>query len=214
MIADTSCVRANICTGLLRAHPGADQGFATGLPDVDAWAVRRFASLGFEMLVCQSFAKNFGLYCERVGALHVVACDAPSAAAALSQLEGLIRPMYSTPPAHGARIVATILGNAELTAEWRGELLCAMQRIARMRELLHAALVARGTPGSWSHVVQQIGMFSFTGLTEAQSVRMTDEFHVYMLRNGRISVAGLTEAKIALAADAMHAVVTDTKAEA
>ena len=170
--------------------------------------MRRFASRGFEMLVCQSFAKNFGLYCERVGVLHVVSADAASTAAALTHLEAIIRPMYSTPPAHGARVVATVLGSAALTAEWRSELLAAMQRIARMRALLRAALVARGTPGDWEHVTRQIGMFSYTGLTEAQSVRMVDEFHVYMLRNGRINVAGLTEAKVPLAADAIHAVVT------
>ena len=160
------------------------------------------------MLVCQSFAKNFGLYCERVGALHVVAADRASTAAALTHVEALIRPMYSNPPAHGARVVAEILASPELTAEWRAELLAAMQRIARMRELLHAALVARGTPGNWDHIVRQIGMFSYTGLTEAQSVRMVDEFHVYMLRNGRINVAGLIVEKVDLAADAIHAVVT------
>jgi hypothetical protein len=94
----------------------AYQGFASGDPAEDAWAVRHFASQGMEMLVSQSFAKNMGLYCERVGALHVVAADAASAAAALSNVEAIVRPMYSNPPAHGARIVAKVLGNAELRA--------------------------------------------------------------------------------------------------
>ena len=94
----------------------AYQGFASGDPAEDAWAVRHFASQGMEMLVSQSFAKNMGLYCERVGALHVVAADAASAAAALSNVEAIVRPMYSNPPAHGARIVAKVLGSAELRA--------------------------------------------------------------------------------------------------
>lgn len=94
----------------------AYQGFASGDPDTDAAALRMFVDRGFEMFVCQSFAKNFGLYCERVGALHVVAADAASANAVLSNVEVIVRPMYSNPPAHGARVVATILGNAELQA--------------------------------------------------------------------------------------------------
>ncbi len=94
----------------------AYQGFASGDPDEDAWALREFVRRGFEMVVCQSFAKNFGLYCERVGALHVVAADAASAAAVLSNIEVIVRPMYSNPPAHGAKVVARVLGDAALAA--------------------------------------------------------------------------------------------------
>lgn len=188
----------------------AYQGFASGDPDADAWAVRMFASKGMEMLVCQSFAKNFGLYCERIGALHVVAGDAASASAVLSMVEVIVRPMYSNPPAHGARVVAHILDHDDLAAEWRGELLAAMKRVQRMRSLLRAALEARGTPGTWAHITDQIGMFSYTGLTKAQSTRMVEEFHVYMLDSGRINVAGLNEATVPILADAIHAVVTTT----
>lgn len=92
----------------------AYQGFASGNPDIDAWSIRYFVDQGFEMFVCQSFAKNFGLYNERVGALHVVSNDAESAHAVLTNLEAIIRPMYSNPPQHGARIVSTILKNSEL----------------------------------------------------------------------------------------------------
>jgi aspartate aminotransferase len=187
----------------------AYQGFASGDPDADAWAVRDFAARGLEMLVCQSFAKNMGLYCERVGALHVLAADARSAAAVLTHVEVIARPMYSNPPAHGARVVAAVLGTPALDAEWRAELAGAMARVARMRAALRAALEARGTPGDWSHITAQAGMFSFTGLTPAQADRMVDDFHVYMLRSGRINVAGLSEATIDIAADAMHAVVCD-----
>jgi aspartate/tyrosine/aromatic aminotransferase len=166
------------------------------------------------MLVCQSFAKNFGLYCERVGALHMLAADAASVSAAASQLEAIIRPMYSTPPAHGARVVAAILRSPELAAEWRAELAAAMARVLRMRGLLRAALEARGTPGDWSHITTQIGMFSYTGLTPAQADRMVEEFHVYMTRSGRINVAGLSEATVPICADAIHAVVTGAPAPA
>lgn len=192
----------------------ADQGFASGDPDTDAWAVRYFVSRGFEMLVCQSFAKNFGMYCERIGCLHVVASDPASASAAGSQLETLVRPMYSNPPAHGARVVATILDTPDLAAEWRSELGAAMKRVSRMRTLLRDAVVARGTPGSWEHITQQIGMFSYTGLSPAQSHRMVEEFHVYMLSTGRINVAGLNEATVPICADAIHAVVTGAPAPA
>jgi len=190
----------------------AYQGFASGDPDEDAWAVRYFLARGFEMLVCQSFAKNFGLYCERVGALHVVAADAPSAAAALSQVESIVRPMYSNPPAHGARVVAAVLRSPELRASWLAELAAAMARVSRMRALLRAALEARGTPGGWAHVTEQRGMFSYTGLTPEQADRMVDDFHVYMLRSGRVNMAGLSEATVAACADAIHAVVTGAPA--
>jgi aspartate/tyrosine/aromatic aminotransferase len=99
----------------------AYQGFASGDPSEDAWAVREFARAGLEMLISQSFAKNMGLYCERVGALHFVAADRASASAVLSNVEAIVRPMYSNPPAHGARIVAQVLGSAELRkvrVEW------------------------------------------------------------------------------------------------
>jgi aspartate aminotransferase len=190
----------------------AYQGFSSGDPDEDAWAVREFASRGFEMFVCQSYAKNFGLYCERVGALHVIAADKGSAAAVLTHIEVIARPMYSNPPAHGARVVAHVLASPELNAEWRAELGAAMKRVQGMRAALKAALVARGTPGTWEHITEQTGMFSFTGLSPSQSERMVEDFHVYMLKSGRINVAGLSAATIDTAADAIHAVVTDAKA--
>jgi len=192
----------------------AYQGFSTGDPDADAWAVRDFVARGFEMVVAQSFAKNFGLYAERVGAIHVVAADAASAAAVLTHIESVIRPMYSNPPAHGARVVAAVLGDAALNALWRGELLSALQRVAAMRAALRAALAKRGTPGSWEHITAQTGMFSYTGLSREQSRRMVDDFHVYMLESGRINVAGLSAATVDVAADAIHAVVTGAPAPA
>jgi hypothetical protein len=114
-----------------------------------------------------------------VGALHVVAADKESAAAVQSNIETIVRPMYSNPPAHGARVVATVLGTPDLNKEWRAELAAAMQRVKAMRGLLREGLEKRGTPGTWSHITSQIGMFSYTGLTKEQSTRMTDEFHIY-----------------------------------
>ena len=200
---------ADVCAerSLLPWFDVAYQGFASGDSDTDAWAVRYFVSRGFEALVCQSFAKNFGLYAERVGALHVVCAEESSAAAALSQLEAIARPMYSTPPAHGARIVAAVLGDAELAAEWRAQLAAAMARIVAMRAAVAAALAAKGTPGDWSHITRQIGMFSYTGLDRAQATRMVEDFHVYMLDSGRINVAGLNEATVPIFVDALDKVV-------
>jgi aspartate/tyrosine/aromatic aminotransferase len=185
----------------------AYQGFASGDLDADAAPLRAFAAAGLELLACQSFAKNFGLYCERVGALHVLAADAASAAAALSTLEAIVRPMYSNPPAHGARVVAAVLGDAALNAEWRAQLAAAMARIQRMRALTAAAIAAKGTPGDWTHIVRQQGMFSFTGLDKAQATRMVEDFHIYMLDSGRINVAGLNDAAIPIFVDALDKVV-------
>ena len=196
------------------AQPAAVQGFASGDPDRDAAAIRAFVARGMDLLVCQSFAKNMGLYSERVGALHVVAADAASATASLSLLEAIIRPMYSTPPAHGARVVAAVLSSPDLAREWREGLTAAMARVATMRRLLRDALLARGTPGSWDHITAQAGMFSYTGLNKAQSTRMVSEFHIYMPDSGRINVAGINTASIPYLADAIHAVVSTTPAAA
>jgi len=172
----------------------AYQGFASGDLDRDAWAIRYFYHQGFEMLVCQSFAKNMGLYNERAGCLHVVASNDGQAKAIFSQISLIIRPMYSTPPAHGARIVEMILTNPGLYAEWKKELRGLSERISSMRPLLRKELERLGTPGDWSNITSQIGMFSFTGLTKAQSLALGDAHHIYMLSNGRISMAGVTTA--------------------
>lgn len=185
----------------------AYQGFASGDLDKDAWAVRYFAELGIEMLVCQSFAKNFGLYGERVGALHLISADAESKTAIHSQLSLLQRSEISNPPAYGARIASRILNNPDLFNEWQGDLTTMSSRIIKMRNALRGELVHLGTPGSWDHIVTQIGMFSFTGLSPAQVDRMVDEFHVYLTRNGRISMAGLNDNNFKYVAKAIDTVV-------
>lgn len=185
----------------------AYQGFATGSLDNDAWAVRYFVDQGLELLVCQSFAKNFGLYGERAGALHVVVRDPNAVQATTSQLALLSRAEISNPPAYGARIVSRTLNNPDLFQEWVNDLDTMSSRIKTMRSALRDNLVRLGTPGNWDHIVSQIGMFSFTGLNPQQVDRMVDEFHVYMTKNGRISMAGLNDSNVEYVAKAIDAVV-------
>lgn len=185
----------------------AYQGFASGSLANDAWAVRHFIEQGLELLVCQSFAKNFGLYGERVGALHVVFNDADTKTAAASQLAILQRSEISNPPAYGARIVARILSDPSLFKQWEEDLQTMSQRINSMRTALKAELLKLNTPGNWDHITNQIGMFSYTGLTPAQVDRMVSEFHVYLTKNGRISMAGLNTGNVAYVAKAIDACV-------
>ncbi|KAI5060900.1 hypothetical protein GOP47_0023405 [Adiantum capillus-veneris] len=193
---------------MLPFFDSAYQGFASGSLDVDAHAVRLFVTDGGECLVAQSFAKNMGLYGERVGALSLVCSSESVATRADSQLKLVIRPMYSNPPIHGASIVATVLGDRNLYQEWTVELKAMADRIIRMRHLLYEALRARGTPGNWEHIIKQIGMFTFTGLSKEQVNFMTREYHVYMTSDGRISMAGLSSKTVPHLADAIHAAVT------
>ncbi|KAH9952154.1 aspartate amino-transferase [Amylocystis lapponica] len=186
----------------------AYQGFASGDLDGDAWAVREFARRGVPMLVCQSFAKNAGLYGERVGALHVVAPTAEAAVRIKSQLSVLTRSEISNPPAHGARLIALILNDAGLFEEWKRDIRTMAHRIIAMRKELHRLLTAElKTPGNWDHIVNQIGMFSFTGISTEQSLALTEKAHVYLTTNGRISMAGLNTGNIRYFAEKLDAVV-------
>lgn len=189
--------------GLLPFFDSAYQGFASGDLERDGAAVRLFADAGLEMLLAQSFAKNMGLYGERVGALTVVTSDAGIAARVFSQLKGVVRSMYSNPPKHGAAIASAVLNDPELLQEWKVELKGMADRIITMRTSLHNALLRKNAPGDWSHIVKQIGMFSYTGLTKAQVENMTNKWHVYMTFDGRISMAGLSADKCDYMADAI-----------
>jgi len=185
----------------------AYQGFATGDLEKDAYAIRKFATAGVNMLVSQSFAKNFGLYGERIGTVAVVCSKKESVAAVMSQLDVLVRNLYSNPPKHGAAIVRTILSDKHLTQEWHSELYAMSKRIQDMRQALFNELKKLGTPGTWTHITSQIGMFSYTGLTPKQSDAMVDKHHVYMLRNGRISMAGVTTKNVGYLAASIDDVV-------
>lgn len=193
---------------LLPFFDSAYQGFASGDLDRDGAAIRLFADAGLEMLLAQSYAKNMGLYGERVGALSVVSTDAAAAKRVESQLKMVARHMYSNPPKHGAAIVAIILSDPELFAQWKVELKGMADRIISMRQQLFDALQQVGCPGDWTHILKQIGMFSYTGLTKAQVENMANKWHVYMTLDGRISMAGLSGAKCGYLAEAIKDSVT------
>jgi len=175
----------------------AYQGFASGNTTRDAFAVRHFVEQGHQIALAQSFAKNMGLYGERVGGFSLVCADPEERARVESQLKIVIRPMYSNPPLHGARIANTILGNESLYREWESEVEGMANRIISMRERLYDLLTqTHKTPGEWGHVKSQIGMFSFTGLTASQTKALAEKAHIYMTSDGRISMAGLNGGNI------------------
>ncbi|KAJ3567392.1 hypothetical protein NP233_g6393 [Leucocoprinus birnbaumii] len=189
----------------------AYQGFASGDLDKDAFAVRYFVSRGVPMLVCQSFAKNAGLYGERVGALHVVSKDAETANRVRSQLSVLQRSEISNPPSHGARLITLILNDPTLFAEWKQDISTMANRIITMRKELYRLLTEElKTPGNWDHIINQIGMFSFTGISPEQSQALVEKAHVYLTGNGRISMAGLNSHNIRYFAEALDKVVRGT----
>lgn len=175
----------------------------------DAWSVRTFTdTFSLPCLVSQSFSKCLGLYCERVGALHVVTASPKEAAAVGSHLERVIRPMYSNPPAQGARIVETVLRDPELRIEWEEELRAASTRLHAVRATLRTALEERATPGSWANITASVGLFAYLDLNPAQCARLVEEEHAYLLDSGRISVAGLNTDSARRFADAIHRAVT------
>ena len=150
--------------GLFPFFDMAYQGFASGDTVRDAFAVRHFVSSGHQIALSQSFAKNMGLYGERVGAFSLVCADPEEKARVESQLKIVVRPMYSNPPLHGARIASAILNQDALLSEWLGEVKHMADRIISMRDRLYDNLVAQGTPGEWGHIKSQIGMFRYATL--------------------------------------------------
>lgn len=169
----------------------AYQGFAEGIEE-DAVGLRALAQPGRELLVCSSFSKNFGLYNDRVGALTVVAASAEAAQKAMSHVKLRIRTNYSNPPAHGAAIVATVLGDAELRAQWVEEVAAMRSRIHEMRQKFVASLAVQGVERDFSFIIGQRGMFSFSGLTKDQVAKLRDDHSIYIVGSGRINVAGMT----------------------
>ena len=177
---------------LLPLFDFAYQGFGAGIEE-DAQGLRAVAAVLPELLIANSFSKNFGLYNERIGAVTVVAEDENTATNSFSQIKKTIRANYSNPPAHGGLIVSTILSNPELRKLWEGELTEMRQRIAEMRTLFVESLKAEGVEQDFSFISRQNGMFSFSGLNKQQVARLKDEFAIYIVGSGRISVAGLTK---------------------
>jgi aspartate aminotransferase len=191
---------------LIPLMDSAYQGYASGDLDYDSWAVRYFEQEGFEFFMCQSFAKNLGLYGERIGCVHIVCNSAERASIVSSQMKLVIRPMYSNPPKHGALIVAKVLGNPERFARWRAELKAMADRILEVRAMLRKGLEDKGTAGPWNHITDQIGMFSFTGLSQAECERLISKHHIYLLKSGRISLAGLNKSNVQYMVDSVDEV--------
>ncbi|POO03939.1 Aspartate/other aminotransferase [Trema orientale] len=194
---------------LLPFFDSAYQGLVSGNLEADAQSVRLFVADGGESLIAQSYSKNMGLYGERVGALIIVCKTAQVASKVESQLKLVIRPMYSNPPIHGASIVTTILKDREMYSEWRDDLKKMTDRLISMRQKLVDALRDKGkiqdisidlyprfsclrisvsnftgTPGDWSHIIRQVGMYSLTGLNPEQIAFITKEYHIYMSSDG------------------------------
>jgi aromatic-amino-acid transaminase len=183
----------------------AYQGFGSGLAE-DGAVVGRFLAAGLDFFVSTSFSKSFSLYGERVGALSVVCASKEEAARVLSQLKIVIRTNYSNPPTHGAQVVATVLTTPALRAQWEQELAGMRERIKRMRRALVEQLAAAGVKGDLSYILEQNGMFSYSGLSAAQMQRLRSEFGVYGVDSGRICVAALNEHNLAYVAKAIAAV--------
>ncbi|MGF6852559.1 aromatic amino acid transaminase [Paraburkholderia sp. CI3] len=185
----------------------AYQGFGAGLEE-DAAPVRLLADANVPLIVANSFSKNFSLYGERVGALSVVCKSADEAARVAGQLMSAVRANYSNPPTHGARLVANVLADATLRASWEAELGAMRERILAMRNVIHAGLDGRVDEVMRARYVAQRGMFTYTGLSESQVERLRNEYAVYVLRSGRMCVAGLNARNADYVASSIAAVVS------
>jgi aromatic-amino-acid transaminase len=184
----------------------AYQGFGDGVEE-DAYAVRALADAGLAFFVANSFSKSMSVYGERCGALTVVCPDARQAEAVLGQLKFAVRRNYSSPPMHSGRLVAQVLGDAGLRTRWHAELATMRERMLAMRRALHATLAPRLPDRDLSYVLTQRGMFSYTGLSASQVDRLREEFGVYLVRSGRLCVAGLNTGNVERTAEAMAAVM-------
>ncbi|WP_460063426.1 amino acid aminotransferase [Pseudomonas sp. S2_H08] len=183
----------------------AYQGFGDGL-EQDAWSTRLFAAEVPELLITSSCSKNFGLYRDRTGALIVCAKTAEKLIDIRSQLANIARNLWSTPPDHGAAVVATILADPELKARWADEVEAMRLRIAQLRSGLVEALEPHGLRERFAHIGVQRGMFSYTGLSPEQVKQLREHHSVYMVNSGRANVAGIDATRLALLAEAIASV--------
>jgi aromatic-amino-acid transaminase len=192
----------------------AYQGFGDGIVE-DAYALRALAAARdrsgrpLAFFVANSFSKSMSLYGERCGALSVVCADAAEAGNVLGQLKFTVRRNYSSPPIHGGQIVAAVLTEPALRRDWEAELGAMRDRIKAMRHSLHGVLAAKVPDRDFGYFLSQHGMFSYTGLSPRQVDRLRDEFAVYVLRSGRMCVAGLNRGNVEATARAMAAVLAD-----
>ena len=184
----------------------AYQGFGDGI-EQDAYAVRALADARITFFVANSFSKSMSVYGERCGALSVVCASAAEAALVLGQLRFTVRRIYSSPALHAARIVAHVLGDADLRPLWQAELAAMRGRITAMRQALHSRLAALAPGRDFGYLLSQRGMFSYTGLSAAQVDQLREQHAVYLIRSGRICVAGLNTGNVGRTAEAMAAVL-------
>ena len=192
--------------GLVAFLDMAYQGFGHGIAE-DGAVIGKFVAAGLNIFVSTSFSKSFSLYGERVGALSVVANDKEEAARVLSQLKIVIRTNYSNPPTHGGAVVAAVLNSPELRAQWEAELGEMRVRIKAMRQKLVDGLKAAGVQQDMSFITTQIGMFSYSGLSKEQMIRLRSEFGVYGTDTGRMCVAALNSKNIDYVCKAIAAVI-------
>jgi aromatic-amino-acid transaminase len=192
--------------GLVPFLDMAYQGFGDGITE-DGKVVGMFAAAGGPLFVSNSFSKSFSLYGERVGALSIVAANAEEAARLMSQLKRVIRTNYSNPPMHGGQVVAMALATPELRKLWEEELAGMRVRIKAMRQALVDKLKAKAPQHNFDFVIQQRGMFSYSGLTKAQVERLKTEFSIYAVDTGRICVAALNSRNIDRVVDAIAKVL-------
>lgn len=192
--------------GLLPLVDFAYQGFGDGLQE-DSLGLMELCRPGKELLIASSFSKNFGLYCERTGALTAVAGDAQTASVALSRLKINVRTNYSNPPAHGGAIVATVLADTDLKQQWAEEVAVMRDRINGMRRRFADTMRAKGSTQDFDFITKQRGMFSFSGLSPVQVDELKTKFSIYVVGSGRINVAGMTEHNMDQLCDAVMAVL-------
>jgi aromatic-amino-acid transaminase len=198
-------IGAVVANGLVPFLDMAYQGFGAGIAE-DGAVVRRFAATGAPLLVSNSFSKSFSLYGERVGALSVVASSADEAARLLSQLKRVVRTNYSNPPVHGGKVVATVLATPELRKLWEEELAGMRVRIKEMRDSFVKKLKEKAPAHDFEFVREQIGMFSYSGLSKAQVEALRAE-SIYAVDTGRICVAALNSTNIDKVVDAIAKVL-------
>ncbi len=184
----------------------AYQGFGDDFED-DVFAVRALADADVSFLLANSFAKNFSIYAERCGGLSVICPDAKQAELVLGQLKFTVRRNYSSPPLHGAMVISTILNDPALRAEWQEGVAQMRTRIKAMRQKLYDVLSAAAPGQDFSYLITQRGMFSYSGLSPEQVDRLRDEFGVYLVRSGRMCIAGLNGSNIDYVASSIAAVL-------
>lgn len=182
----------------------AYQGFASGDLDKDAWVIRNYSADGNRMLLAQSYAKNFGLYGQRVGCFSLVCQSKDETDTIMGHLKLIARRMYSNPPKYGAQLVDIVLNDPSLYNSWKEDLILMSSRIKDMRFALYNNIIKKNSNRPWDHIINQIGMFAYTGLTKDQVLKIRKEDAIYFTDDGRISISGLNTKNVMKVAESFH----------